>query len=319
MTKISYLPKKRLVADGSLCETQGLLRDFRINTVCGSAQCPNLNECYSRGTATFLILGDTCTRDCGFCSVKKGIPIPPDSQEAWRIAGAVKRLGLKYAVITSVTRDDLGDGGAGHFSRTIRAIKSLSPDTKVEVLTPDFNGCKAAIEIVLSGEPDVFGHDIDTARRLYPAARQGASYDISLGIFSMIKEMRPLLLTKSALLAGLGESEAEMIETMADLRSAGCDILMIGQYLRPGKVNLPVARYLSPEEFERYERIGEGMGFRHVSSGAFVRSSYRAEEIFREVAASLRGREAAEAIPKVASEAKQSRDCFVSRFAPSSQ
>ena len=276
-------PKKRLAAAGLSFEIEALLRDCRINTVCESARCPNLNECFSKGTATFLILGDTCTRGCGFCSVKKGKPISPDPREPWRIAQAVERLGLKYAVITSVTRDDLEDGGAGQFATIISAIKGLSPETKVEILTPDFNGSKPALETVLSGGPDVFGHDIETVRRLYPVARQGASYDSSLGIFRMIKDMRPSLLTKSALLAGIGESEEEIIETMRDLASAGCDILMVGQYLRPGKSNLPVVRYLSQEEFDNFKRIGEVMGFRHVNAGAFVRSSYRAEEIFKRV------------------------------------
>jgi lipoyl synthase len=196
------------------------------------------------------------------------------------MAEAVRRLGIKYAVITSVTRDDLEDGGAGQFARTISTVKGLSPETKVEVLTPDFNGRESALATVLNGEPDVFGHDIETVRRLYPVARRGASYDTSLGLFRTVRQMRPRVFTKSALLVGLGESEEEIIETMGDIKSAGCDILMIGQYLRPGKTNLPVVRYLREEEFAEYKRIGEDMGFRHVSSGAFVRSSYRAEEIY---------------------------------------
>jgi len=304
-------PKKRLTAARSSFETEALLRDCRVSTVCASARCPNLSECFSKGTATFLLLGDTCTGACGFCSVKKGEAAAPDPQEPWRIAEAVKRLGLKYAVITSVTRDDLEGGGSGEFAKTINAIKSLSPTTKVEVLAPDFNGQKSALETVLGGGPEVFGHDIETVRRLYPIARRGVSYDTSLDLFKVARRIRPSLLTKSALLAGLGESQEEIIDTMRDLANAGCDILMIGQYLRPSMANLPVVRYLSQEEFDRLRKIGEGMGFRHVSAGPFVRSSYRAEEVYNEVETSLRGREAAEAIPKVASEAKQSSDCFV--------
>lgn len=261
-------------------ETEALLKESGVSTVCASALCPNQNECYSKKTATFLILGETCTRACGFCSVGKGAPFAPDPQEPRRIAELVRRMALRYAVITSVTRDDLEDGGSSQFIKVIEAVRSLSPDTKIEVLTPDFMGDSRAIRTVLSASPDVFGHNIETVRQLYPAARKGADYDTSMGIMKLVKEITPSQLTKSALLVGLGESQGEVVETMRDLRAAACDMLVIGQYLRPRKSNLPVVRFLGQEEFDRYRKIGEEMGFCHVASGPFVRSSYKAEEIY---------------------------------------
>lgn len=278
-----YIPKKRLVAGKVPHEVEAGLLNAKVRTVCASALCPNSNECYSQKTVTFLILGDTCTRACGFCSVKKGAPGRIDAQEPRRIAEFARELGLRYIVITSVTRDDLKDGGAGQFVKVIEALRAISPKAKIEVLTPDFMYDAESIERILSERPDVFGHNIETVRRLYHTARKGADYDRSVNIISFIKELEPGLLTKSSLMLGLGETEEEVVDAMNDLKEAGCDILTIGQYLRPRRENLPVARFASPEEFESYKKIGEDMGFRAVVSGTFVRSSYKAEETYNNI------------------------------------
>jgi lipoyl synthase len=272
--------KKRLVVNKTYASTREMLVGAGVNTVCESARCPNQNECFSRGEATFLLLGDVCTRACAFCSAKKGIPEPLDPDEPARIVEAAKKLDLRYLVLTSVTRDDLGDGGAGQFADVVRALRVSLKDLKVEVLIPDFKGDAAAIKKVVEAKPDVFAHNLETVKRLYVKARSGADYSRSLDILRITKKYSPRLLTKSSIMVGLGEEDKEFFAAMADLRDAQCDILTIGQYLRARKENMPVAKYVTPEEFERYKEAALNLGFKYVASGPFVRSSYRAEEIY---------------------------------------
>ena len=275
--------KKRIIVNEDLFRMKRLLSERAINTVCESSLCPNMTECFSRRHATFLILGKICTRSCGFCSVKKDRPGSVDSDEPERIANFVKLLGLKYAVITSVTRDDLPDGGASQFVKVVEAIRAVSSGSKVEILVPDFCGRRESIKKALEVKPAVFSHNIETVKRLYPMVRAGASYSGSLNLLKMAKEIYPRQLTKSSIMVGLGETEEKIIDTMKDLRVAGCDILMIGQYLKPGKDNVDIKRFVTPEEFERYKMLGEAMGFKLVSSGPHVRSSYNAFEIYKEL------------------------------------
>ncbi len=253
-------------------ELASLLEELRLHTVCQEALCPNIAECWGRGTATFMILGDICTRHCRFCSVKGGRPLPPDPQEPERVAEAAYRLGLNHVVITSVTRDDLPDGGASHFAQTIKAVKSRLPGAKVEVLIPDFGGSIKALDRVLEAGPDILNHNVETVPRLYPLVRPKADYWRSLGILALAAQAG--LTTKSGLMLGLGETRGEVLEVMADLRRAGCHILTIGQYLQPTAQQLPVAEYIHPVEFEWYSRVGKEMGFKAVISGPLVRSSY---------------------------------------------
>ncbi len=248
-----------------------------IHTVCQSARCPNIGECFARGTATFLLLGDTCTRRCGFCAIKTGRGDPVDPFEPIKVATMVKQLSLRHAVLTSVTRDDLPDEGATQFARTIRAIKTLCPQTTVEVLTPDFHARRELIAIVVEAHPEVYNHNLETVPRLQKLVRPQASYDRSLRVLEIVKELDPQMITKSGLMLGLGETIDEVIEVFHDLRSIGCEIVTVGQYIRPTTRHLPVARYVPPEEFAELERIGYEMGFRYVFSGPFVRSSYLAD------------------------------------------
>jgi lipoic acid synthetase len=257
---------------------KALVQDLRLHTVCESAACPNVGECWNHRTATFMILGNVCTRRCGFCAVGKGGPLPADYDEPRRVAEAAAALGLQYAVITSVNRDDRKDGGAELFALTIRAIRERLPDCRVEVLIPDFQGSHAAMDAVLDAEPDVLNHNIETVPRLYRQVRLGASYERSLDILSYSKQARPGIPAKSGLMLGLGELADEVLQVMCDLRARGVDILTIGQYLRPTEKHLPVIRYVSPAEFEALGRAGSEMGFRHVESGPLVRSSYHAAE-----------------------------------------
>jgi lipoic acid synthetase len=273
--------KKRVVISDAFFETKKILADSLVNTVCESSLCPNSSECFSRKFATFLILGKVCTRACGFCSVTKGSAQPVDTKEPQRIADCVQRLGLRYVIVTSVTRDDLEDGGSGQFVKVSESVKRASKDIVLELLIPDFAGKEKSIDAIARTRADIVAHNIETIERLYPAARSGAGYHRSLDLLKTIKNINPGQLTKSAILAGLGETEEELIETMADLRYAGCDILTIGQYLRPGKENAPVDRFVTPEEFARYKKEGRKLGFKFVSSGPFVRSSYMAEENFK--------------------------------------
>jgi lipoyl synthase len=253
-----------------------LVQDKKLNTVCEDARCPNIAECWARSTATFMILGDICTRSCGFCSVKLGKPDAPDYDEPKRVAESVKQLGLKHAVITSVNRDDLKYGGADIFAMVIKEIKQLVPGCKVEVLIPDFRGVWDALEIVLEAKPDILSHNIETVKRLYHFVRPQAVYERTLELLKIAKEKG--VVTKSGFMVGLGETDKEVIEVMKDIRSVDCDIVTIGQYLRPTKDHLPVQRYVHPDDFSKYKQMGLELGFKHVESGALVRSSYHADE-----------------------------------------
>jgi len=263
-------------------ETKKILRQFNLSTVCEEARCPNQGECFSKKTATFMILGDKCTRNCSFCAVESAYPLPPDKYEPERIAEAVVLLRLKFVVITSVTRDDLSDGGASHFAQTIKAIRERDKDIKVEVLTPDFRGDINALKTVLDAEPDVFNHNIETVPRLYPMVRPKADYFASLNMLKSTKRLYPDIKTKSGIMLGLGEKRAEVLSVLSDLREAGCDFLTIGQYLMPRKENIPVVEYIKPEVFEEYRTRGLEMGFKAVASSPLTRSSMNAEEMFKE-------------------------------------
>ncbi len=287
--------RERKLRLSELHGVKSLMREHGLHTVCEEARCPNRGECFSRGTATFLLLGDVCTRACGFCDIRNGKPAPPDPLEPLRVRGAVERLGLSFVVLTSVDRDDLPDGGAAHFAETIRSVRSLRPAPGVEVLTPDFRGRVESLETVLAAEPDVFNHNVETVPRLYSTVRRGARLDRSLFLLSRAKQIAPAITTKSGLMLGLGEREEEVCELLLRLREASVDIVTVGQYLRPSLENLPVEEYVAPEVFERHREFGERLGFRHVFAGPFVRSSYRAEEALH---ATRRGGEALHATRK---------------------
>jgi lipoic acid synthetase len=259
-------------------ELKQLVQSLRLHTVCESAACPNIGECWNRRTATFMILGNVCTRRCGFCAVQKGAPLTVDYDEPRRVAEAAALLNLRYAVITSVNRDDRKDGGAELFALTIRAIRDRIPGCRVEVLTPDFQGSHAAVDIVLEASPDVMNHNTETVPRLYRQVRLGARYERSLDVLAYAKSARPEIPTKSGLMLGLGETMDEVLTVMRDLRAHKVDILTLGQYLRPTQKHLPVLRYITPAEFAELRRAGMEMGFRHVESGPLVRSSYHASE-----------------------------------------
>ena len=258
-----------------------LLKNHTLHTVCQEAKCPNQFECYGQGTATFMILGERCTRNCRFCAVQHVPTGPPDPEEPQRVAEAVALLGLRYAVVTSVTRDDLGDGGASLFAATIAAIKKSSPATLVEVLIPDFQGDEAALETVLAAAPDVLNHNIETVPRLYPRVRPQADYRRSLALLARAKQSFPEIPTKSGMMLGLGESVEELRATLDDLVAAGCDILTMGQYLQPSLEHLPVECFVPPEEFAAMAAEAEALGFAGVAAGPFVRSSYQAESLYR--------------------------------------
>ena len=262
---------------------KSLLADSDLHTVCQEANCPNINHCFENKTATFLILGNVCTRGCKFCNIKRGTPLPVDSDEPKRVAVAVKKLGLEYVVITSVTRDDLYDGGAFVFSRTIQEIRNLVPDCKVELLIPDFLGFFESLKIVLDGKPDVLNHNLETVKRLYPQVRRGANYQRSLNLLGMAKNYDQNLITKSGIMIGLGERWEEIVKLMRDLRNVSCDLLTIGQYLSPSREHLPVVKYYHPDEFVELKSIGERMGFFHVESGPLVRSSYQAHKQMKNI------------------------------------
>jgi lipoic acid synthetase len=261
-----------------LHDVKRVMRSRFLHTVCEEARCPNRGECFSRGTATFLLLGNVCTRACGFCDIANGRPLPVDPLEPSRVAAAATQMDLKFVVVTSVDRDDLPDGGAGHFVATIEALRALSPKPGIEVLTPDFRGRLESVRAVVEARPDVFNHNVETVPRLYPRARRGSRLDRSLAVLAAAKEADPAMTTKSGFMLGLGETSDEVLDLLEGLRAALVDIVTIGQYLRPSRENLPVEEYVSPEIFDRYREAGEEMGFRHVFSGPFVRSSYRAEE-----------------------------------------
>ena len=259
-------------------ELKSLIGRLRLHTVCESAACPNVGECWNHRTATFMILGNVCTRRCGFCAVEKGAPLPVDYDEPNRVAEAAAAMGLRFAVVTSVDRDDRQDGGAELFALTIRAIRGRVPGCGVEVLTPDFQGRRAAVETVLEAAPDVFNHNTETVPRLYREVRPGARYERSLQVLAWAREIAPAMPVKSGLMLGLGEASGEVLAAMRDLRASGVRILTLGQYLRPSPAHLPIARYVAPEEFDGFRRAGLEMGFSHVESGPLVRSSYHAAE-----------------------------------------
>ncbi len=272
--------KKRIPPFEDLVKVKSILDSAELHTVCEEARCPNLGECFSKGTATVLILGRICTRNCGFCAVEQGVSAPPDEEEPERVARAVKKMGLRYVVITSVTRDDLPDGGASHFAKTIRAIQALDRGIKIEVLIPDFRGILSSLVSVLKEGPDVLNHNIETVPRLYPGVRPQADYRRSLDLLKRAKERDAQAFTKSGFMVGLGETEEEILSLLRHLGEVGCDFLTIGQYLQPRPDRLPVVRYVPPEEFEEYKKIGEEMGFKSVASGPFVRSSFHAAQMF---------------------------------------
>jgi lipoic acid synthetase len=258
-------------------DLKSLIDRLRLHTVCESAACPNVGECWNHRTATFMMLGNVCTRRCGFCAVGKGAPLPVDYDEPNRVAEAVDAMGLKFAVITSVNRDDREDGGAEIFAMVIRAIRDRVPGCGVEVLIPDFQGNRDAVETVMEAGPDVLNHNTETVPRLYRQVRLGARYERSLDVLEHAKRMRPATPTKSGLMLGLGETSEEVLQVMRDLRAHHVDIVTLGQYLRPSPKHLPIVRYVPPVEFDEFKRAGIGMGFAHVESGPLVRSSYHAE------------------------------------------
>ena len=266
---------------------KGLIRTLGLHTVCEEANCPNIGECWHHGTATFMILGDTCTRSCGYCNVMHGTPKAPDSLEPVNVASAIHAMGLAHVVITSVDRDDLPDFGAGHFARTIAETRARIPQCGVEVLIPDFKGDEAALHTVLDARPDILNHNIETVPRMYRMARPGGRYDRALQLLDRSRRYAPEIPTKSGLMVGLGEEWDELVQTLRDLRASGCQIVTIGQYLRPSLANLPMSRYYTPGEFAELKRIGQELGFGHVESGPLVRSSYHAHEQVQSLAANL--------------------------------
>lgn len=261
----------------------GLMRGQTLHTVCEEAQCPNLGECWGRGTATFLMMGDTCTRSCGFCDIKTGRPTPLDWNEPNRVAEAVRALGLQHVVITSVNRDERADGGAPIFAMVIKRIRQLQPGCSIEVLIPDFKGSEAALKIVMDAQPEILNHNVETVPRLFKKVQPQDRYEWALATLGNAKKMDPLVLTKSGIMVGLGETFDEVVEVMRDLAALGVDILTIGQYLQPSKQHLPVEHYYLPEEFDRFQVIGTELGFKWVESGPLVRSSYRADRQVREL------------------------------------
>jgi lipoic acid synthetase len=274
--------KIRLSTNPAYEEVKGLILAHGLHTVCQEAQCPNTAHCFERRTATFLLLGDTCTRGCRFCAVKSGRPSLPDPEEPERVAEAVKILDLKHVVLTSVTRDDLPDGGAGHFALAVRQIRSRMKAASIEVLIPDFKGSREALRVVVDARPEVVNHNVETVPRLYPEVRPQASYERSLNLLRRVKEEDSRIASKSGLMVGLGETPGEVLGVMEDLRKAGCEILTIGQYLAPSPEHHPVVEFVNPDRFAFYQQEGVARGFSAVSSGPLVRSSFHAGESYRE-------------------------------------
>ena len=270
--------KVRLPSNPVFFSTKALISDLRLHTVCESAQCPNRWECWSQGTATMMIAGERCTRACGFCAVSTAKPFPLEADEPQRVAEAVRRMNLKHVVITAVARDDLKDGGAEHFARTITAVREMDPSIVIEVLVPDFHAQEWCIDIVLNAAPEIFNHNMETVERLTPAVRSRAKYRTSLEVLRKAKERSAKVVTKSGVMLGLGETEPELFQTMDDLREIGCQVLTLGQYLRPTSNHLPVVAYISPDQFDAYGEIARAKGFEHVASGPLVRSSYHAAD-----------------------------------------
>lgn len=277
--------KKKLPLGGEYQRVRELLAKSKLHTVCQEANCPNMFECFSKDTSTFMILGSQCTRNCRFCNITDNTPMAVDPEEPGRVAEAAKSLGLRYVVVTSVTRDDLTDGGARHFAATIKAIKAALtskqvPDPRVEVLIPDLQGDIDALKIIVDAKPDVLNHNVETVPSQYSRVRPQAIYQRSLDLLANVKKLDPAMPVKSGIMVGLGETMEELKETMADLRSHHCEILTIGQYLQPTREHLPVFTYYTPEQFKQLEKIGKELGFKHVASGPHVRSSYKAQELF---------------------------------------
>ncbi len=270
---------KRPIIDTDKTRTvRRILKTKCLNTVCENARCPNKNECYTKNTATFLIMGNNCTRNCRYCNITCSRPETLDLNEPFHVAEAVKDLGLKYAVITSVTRDDLPDGGAEHFANCIYEIRKMSPDVKIEILTPDFKGNKDSLNTIIKANPNVFNHNIETVRNVFKTARPQGDYDCSLEVLKYIKDNSDIL-TKSGLMIGLGETFEDIEETLVDLKNVGCDILTIGQYIQPSKAHLEVSKYYTPEEYENLKQLAKKVGIKHYQIGPLVRSSYRASEL----------------------------------------
>ncbi|MCA1948264.1 MAG: lipoyl synthase [Armatimonadetes bacterium] len=283
----------RMPRPDTIKEVEGMMRQKRLHTVCESARCPNLPECWTKRTATFMILGDTCTRACGFCAIKTGRGEDVDPLEPANVAKVAADLGLKHVVVTSVARDDLPDEGAGHFARTIRALHAQNPHTIVEVLVPDFKAKRELIATVVEAGPEIYNHNIETVRRLQGVVRPQARYERSLQVLRTVKELDPRVYTKSGMMLGLGETHEEVLETLRDLKEAGVDAVTIGQYLRPTMRHLPVVEFVHPDRFKQYEEIGAEMGFAFVASAPFVRSSYNAIEFSKKVMAERLERAAA--------------------------
>ncbi len=270
---------KRPIIDTDKTRTvRRILKTKCLNTVCENARCPNKNECYTKNTATFLIMGNNCTRNCRYCNISCARPEPLDLNEPFHVAEAVKDLGLKYAVITSVTRDDLPDGGAEHFANCIYEIRKISPDVKIEILTPDFKGNEDSLNTIIKANPNVFNHNIETVRNVFKTARPQGDYDCSLDVLKYIKDNSKIL-TKSGLMIGLGETLEDIEQTLVDLKNAGCDILTIGQYIQPSKEHLEISKYYTPSEYEDLKALAEKVGIKHYQIGPLVRSSYRASEL----------------------------------------
>jgi lipoyl synthase len=271
--------KVRLPSNPKFWSTKSLVSDLKLHTVCEEAQCPNRWECWSQGTATFMIAGDRCTRACGFCAVKTAKPFALERDEPQRVATATKRMGLNHVVITAVARDDLADGGAQHFAETIEAVRAENPGITIEILVPDFNGKDDALQVVMNSRPHIFNHNLETVERLTPLVRSRAVYHRSLHVLKRAAEMSPgRVATKSGIMLGLGETEPEVFQALDDLRESGVTVLTLGQYLRPSPKHLPVVEYILPEKFDWYKEIAERKGFRHVASGPLVRSSYHAAD-----------------------------------------
>jgi lipoic acid synthetase len=270
--------RAKLPSGGKFQEIKRILRDQKLHTVCEEATCPNIGECFSKGTATFMIMGDICTRRCPFCDVGHGRPNPLDAEEPKQLAQTVAALNLRYVVITSVDRDDLRDGGAGHFAECIKEIRALSPNTQIEILVPDFRGrLDIALDILAETPPDVMNHNLETAPRLYKQARPGSDYQHSLDLLKRYKEMMPNVATKSGIMVGLGEDDEEILQVMRDMRAHNIDMITVGQYLQPSDSHLPVLRYVTPDQFKIFEGQAYEMGFKHAAIGAMVRSSYHAD------------------------------------------
>ena len=278
--------KSRMPGGPNFLELRDLIRGSQLHTVCEEARCPNIGDCWERRTATFMILGDICTRACAYCAVTTGTPVGLDLQEPGRLAETVERMGLRYAVITSVNRDDLPDGGAFIFAQCIRQVRRRLPACKVEVLIPDFCGDWDALAAVMDAMPDTLNHNIETVRRVFPRVRPKGDYDQSLELIARARSLVPGGVTKSGMMVGLGETWSEILETMRDLRAVDCDLLTIGQYLRPSPGHAPISKWYTPDEFDELRREGEVLGFRHVASGPLVRSSYHADEQYETAAVS---------------------------------